>query len=151
MSAAYAWLGDRARWIMEPAGWILYDDSCGICRRAVPFWGEWLRRKGFVSLPLQTPWVRERLATTDEDLLLDLRILLPDGTQHRGPDAFRFALAQVWWSAPLALLSRLPLVRRLFDACYRAFARNRLRISDACGLSPKTGSALSQVDAADRR
>jgi len=31
----------------ETLGWVLYDDSCGFCRRWVPFWAATLRKRGF--------------------------------------------------------------------------------------------------------
>jgi predicted DCC family thiol-disulfide oxidoreductase YuxK len=38
----------------DPADWILYDDSCGFCRRRVPFWEKTLQKRGFEIAPLQT-------------------------------------------------------------------------------------------------
>ena len=68
------------------AGWILYDDSCGLCRRWVPFWENTLRRRGFAIAPLQAGWVREKLRLDETALLRDLRLLLPDGKIISGAD-----------------------------------------------------------------
>ena len=62
-----------------PAGWILYDDSCGFCRRWVPLWESTLLRRGFEVAPLQGAWVKEKVQLTDEQLLEDIRLLLPSG------------------------------------------------------------------------
>lgn len=122
----------------EPVGWVLYDDSCGFCRRWVPFWAGALRKRGFAIAPLQSEWVAQRLNTRPEDLLLDLRLLLADGTQVRGPDVYRHVMRRIWWAYPLYVLSVTPVLRRVFDWGYRTFADNRYRFSHACGLPPAT-------------
>jgi len=119
----------------KPRGWILYDDSCGFCRRWVPFWRETLARRGFSITPLQADWVREKLGFADEDeLLRDLRLLLADGTLRSGADAYRYVLKRIWWAYPSYLLASAPLLRRVFDASYRVFATHRHRFSRACRL-----------------
>ncbi len=119
---------------MEPIGWILYDDSCGFCRRWVPFWEDTLRKRGLAIAPLQADWVVQRLNASDEDLLFDLRLLLADGTQIRGADVYRYAMRRIWWAYPMYLLSIAPVLRRVFDWSYRTFANNRYRFSRGCRL-----------------
>lgn len=119
---------------MEPLGWVLYDDSCGICRRWIPFWEPTLRRRGLAVAPLQAPWVVQRLGASEEERLRDLRLLLSDGTQMRGADVYRFVMRRTWWAFPLYLFAVAPITRRLFDWGYRAFANHRHRISSACRL-----------------
>ena len=75
----------------RPKGWILYDESCGVCRRWVPFWEGALQRRGFAIAPLQADWVRARLQLSEAELLQDLRLLLADGSQVRGADVYRYA------------------------------------------------------------
>lgn len=119
----------------KPRGWILYDDSCGFCRRWVPFWRETLAKRGFSIAPLQADWVREKLDFADEDALLrDLRLLLADGTLRSGADAYRYVMKRIWWAYPSYLLASAPVLRRVFDASYRAFATHRHRLSRACRL-----------------
>ena len=62
----------------NPAGWILYDESCGFCRR-VPFWERTLKKRGFAIAPLQAGRVKAKLQLGENDLLQDLRLLLADG------------------------------------------------------------------------
>lgn len=119
---------------MESSGWVLYDDSCGLCRRWIPFWEVTLRKRGFAIAPLQADWVVERLNTSDDDLLADLRLLLPDGAQIRGADVYRRVMRRIWWAYPIYLLSIAPLLRSVFDWGYRTFANNRYRFSRACRL-----------------
>jgi predicted DCC family thiol-disulfide oxidoreductase YuxK len=63
----------RVPQVVEREGWILYDDSCGLCRRWVPLWETTLRERGFGIAPLQSDWVRQRLGS--EGLLDDLMLL----------------------------------------------------------------------------
>ena len=51
-----------------PKGWILYDDSCGFCRRWVPFWQNALRRRGFSIATLQDDWVRETIRLPEAEI-----------------------------------------------------------------------------------
>jgi len=115
-------------------GWVLYDDSCGFCRRWVPFWAATLRRRGYAIAPLQSRWVTERLKLSGDVLIEDLRLLLVDGTQVQGADVYRHLMRRIWWAYPFFLLACTPCLRRLFDLSYRTFANNRFRFSSACGL-----------------
>lgn len=119
----------------RPRGWILYDDSCGFCRRWVPFWENALKRRGFNIAPLQSDWVRLKLQLNEPDLLRDLRLLLADGTQICGADVYRYATRRIWWAWPVYVFSISPGLRNVFDWGYRTFATNRFRVSGACGLN----------------
>jgi predicted DCC family thiol-disulfide oxidoreductase YuxK len=121
----------------KPLGWILYDDSCGFCRRWVPFWKSTLRRRGFEIAPLQADWVREKLSLSESELLRDLRLLLADGSQICGADVYRYAMRRIWWAWPSYLFSVCPGLRSISDWGYRTFATNRFRVSSACGLSTR--------------
>ena len=120
-----------------PLGWILYDDSCGFCRRWVPFWESALRRRGFDIAPLQTDWVRAKLQMSETELIQDLRLLLANGSQICGANVYRYATRRIWWAWPVYLFSITPGLRGLFDWGYRTFATNRFRVSSACGLGVK--------------
>ena len=122
----------------EPSGWILYDDSCGFCRRWVPFWEGALRKRSFAIAPLQADWVRTRLKLSEAELLHDLRLLLADGTQISGADVYRYTMRQIWWTWPIYLFSITPGLRSIFNWGYRTFAANRFRVSAACGLGAGT-------------
>jgi predicted DCC family thiol-disulfide oxidoreductase YuxK len=117
-------------------GWVLYDGSCGICARWVPFWAPTLRRLGLETAPLQSPWVLERTGLTPTALIEDLRLLHADGRLTSGAAVYRFVMRRCWWAYPLYLLSVVPGGRQLFDWGYRTFARHRLQVSAACGIEP---------------
>jgi predicted DCC family thiol-disulfide oxidoreductase YuxK len=118
----------------EPAGWILYDDSCGFCRRWIPFWAKTLQKRGFEIAPLQAGWVREKLRLEEKYLVQDLRLLLANGDQFQGADTYRFAMKRIWWAYPVYLFSIAPLGSNIFNWGYRKFARHRHQISRACKL-----------------
>ncbi|HZL12553.1 MAG TPA: DCC1-like thiol-disulfide oxidoreductase family protein [Verrucomicrobiae bacterium] len=118
----------------NPVGWILYDDSCGFCRRWVPFWEKTLRKRGFEIATLQADWVRQKLQLNENDLLQDLRLLLTNGEQIQGADTYRYAMKRIWWAYPIYLFSIAPLDRTIFDWSYRKFAAHRHQISRACKL-----------------
>ena len=118
-------------------GWILYDDSCGFCRRWVPFWEKTLQKRGFEITPLQTDWVKQKLQLNKNDLLSDLRLLLASGKQIQGADTYRYAMKRIWWAYPMYLFSIAPLGRNIFDWSYRKFATHRHQISSVCKLPGK--------------
>jgi predicted DCC family thiol-disulfide oxidoreductase YuxK len=124
----------------SPAGWILYDDSCGICRRWVPFWEGALRRRGFDLAPLQADWVRAKLQLSEPELLQDLRLLLPEGSVICGADVYRHATRRIWWAWPVYLFAITPGLRKVFNLGYRKFAANRHGISKACSLADRGGA-----------
>jgi predicted DCC family thiol-disulfide oxidoreductase YuxK len=119
---------------VNPVGWILYDDSCGFCRRWVPFWERTLQKRGFDIAPLQADWVKAKLQLSEGDLLQDLRLLLANGQQIQGADTYRYAMKRIWCACPLYLFSIAPLGRNIFDWGYRKFAEHRYKISRACKL-----------------
>ena len=120
-----------------PEGWILYDDSCGICRRWVSALEGTLRKRGIDVAPLQAEWVVQRLHLGEGDLLHDVRMVLANGKQIQGSDIYRYAMRRIWWAYPLYLFSVMPLLRNIFDGSYKTFAAHRKQISRACGLPGK--------------
>lgn len=119
---------------VEIRGWILYDDSCGFCRRWVPFWRSTLNKRGFHIASLQSRFAQENLDLSESEMLTDLRLLLTNGQQIAGANVYRYVTKRIWWAYPIYLFSVSPLLRRVFDAAYRSFATNRFRFSRACGL-----------------
>jgi len=122
------------------AGWILYDESCGFCRRWVPFWERMLQKKGFEIAPLQADWVKAKLQLHENDLLQDLRLLLENGETIQGPDTYRYAMKRIWWAYPVYLFSIAPLGRNIFNWSYRKFATHRHQISRACKIHGNTSN-----------
>jgi predicted DCC family thiol-disulfide oxidoreductase YuxK len=137
-SMATSLLADR-----PPNGWILYDGACGFCSHWVPRFSGTLKRLGLGIAPLQSTWVQERTGLAPDVLSTDLRLLHRDGRVTSGPDVYRYVMRRVWWAYPLFLLSRLPVVSRIFNLTYRVFARHRMQISSTCGLVPPSSGTGS--------
>jgi len=131
---------------------VLYDASCGICSRWVPFWSGTLARQDLGFAPLQAEWVTLRVELPEEELVRDLRLLLETGELISGADVYRHVMRRVWWAWPCYVLTLLPGTRQVFDGFYRAFANRRHRLSRTCRLTgelpvreleeddPRTGS-----------
>jgi predicted DCC family thiol-disulfide oxidoreductase YuxK len=111
---------------------VWFDGACPLCAREVAF----LRRldragrirfadiaaPGFDASATGIPW---------QDLMDRIHARLADGTVVEGVEVFRrlYALLGFAW---LVAPTRLPGVRQLLDLAYRAFARNRLRLTGRC-------------------
>lgn len=120
------------RRVGEIRGWVLYDGTCQFCRSWVLRLQPILAPRGFTFLALQTPWVREHFRLPEEQLLSEMRLLLPTGEVYDGADAIVALARYVWWARLFALAAVLPGVRPLLRAAYRYVARHRTCSSHAC-------------------
>jgi len=117
----------------------LFYAQCLLCTRLARRCGPLLRRHRFALLPLQTPWVRERLAKCDGDLLSEMRFLTPDGIVYGGADALLLLARQIWWARPLYWLARLPILRAALQKAYAWFARRRNCLNGRCQIRAGSG------------
>jgi predicted DCC family thiol-disulfide oxidoreductase YuxK len=106
-------------------GWVLYDGDCRFCVSLARRFRPWLEGRHFELMPLQTPWVRDRLGMLDSGLLDEMRLLLPDGKVFGGVDALIEISRHYWWAWPLRQLAHLPGINNLFRLGYRWIARHR--------------------------
>ena len=109
----------------SPRGWILYDGNCRFCITAAQRFHPMFTRLGFVFLPLQTPWVQQRLGLIPGAPLEEMRVLTTTGDDYGGADAVLFLVKQIWWLRPVAWVGRLPGMHRIIDASYRWIAERR--------------------------
>jgi predicted DCC family thiol-disulfide oxidoreductase YuxK len=119
-------------------GWVGYDDDCGLCvgllkRFAGPYEG-----RGFVFLPLQNPWLAERLGLQPGEMPDEMKLLWPDGRVTGGGEAIVALLRAVWWTAPLGWIAWLPPFRPTIRAAYRWVARHRHDLG-ICRIPDRTG------------
>jgi len=129
---------------------VLYDGDCPLCTREI----EMLRRRDpegraarfeDIAAPGFDP---ARYGKTRAELMARIHGVLPDGRLVEGVEVFRRVYAAVglgWLVRPTGW----PLLRPAFDAAYRWFARNRLRLtgrSDAC--TPEACTPAPRVRAA---
>jgi predicted DCC family thiol-disulfide oxidoreductase YuxK len=121
--------------LASPRLQLFYDGACPICnlemRRLRSLDGD----RRLECLDITAPGFEQpaRLGATLLELMGRVHALAPDGRLLAGLDAIRAAYAAVglgWLLAP----TRLPLIRRLADRAYLAFARNRHAISRRLGL-----------------
>jgi predicted DCC family thiol-disulfide oxidoreductase YuxK len=82
-----------------------------------------------------------------DELMARIHGVLPDGRLVEGVEVFRRAYAAVGFGWLLAW-TRWPALRRVADAGYRAFARNRLRLTGRAAPCPDARCALPEPPAA---
>lgn len=121
-----------------PAGQIYYDASCHFCVSWATRMQHSLVKRGFTLVPLQTPGTAEKLRVPEGELLREMRLLLPDGSVVGGADAIAEIARQVWWAAPLWMLSRLPGVMGLMRTGYRAVGARRGCADASCAVKTPT-------------
>jgi predicted DCC family thiol-disulfide oxidoreductase YuxK len=119
-------------------GWILYDGECRHCTAAANHFAKIFRTRGFEFLPLQTPWVRERLSLRADQPLEEMRVLTNTGQDFGGGDAVIFLARQIWWMRPFFALAQLPGMRRLIDRAYRWIAAHRGCSHGSCRSATRT-------------
>ena len=115
-------------------GWIFYDGQCRFCTAAARTWQRVFARRGFEFLPLQTPWVQQRLGLRPDAPLEEMRVLTARNEDLSGADAVVYLARQIWWTRPIAGLARLPGMTGLLDRGYRWIARHRGCTHTKCGL-----------------
>jgi predicted DCC family thiol-disulfide oxidoreductase YuxK len=109
---------------------VQFDGECPLCAREVRFLGRLDRRRGRILYEDITAPELDPAAYGLEagDAMQRIHGVLPDGMVVEGMEVFRRAYGAAglgWLLAP----TRWPGLRRLADAGYRAFARNRLRLT----------------------
>ena len=115
---------------------VLYDGDCPLCLREIRMLERLDRGNGRLGLrDIAGPGFRAAdYGVTHDALMARIHGVLPDGRLIEGMEVFRRAYAAVglgWLLAPTGW----PGLRWLFDAAYRWFARNRLRLtgrSESC-------------------
>jgi len=107
------------------SGWVFYDRDCRSCTDAAKRFDRLLARRGFYFIPLQTPWVQQRLGLEPKAPLEEMRLLTRDGHDFGGADALIFLARQIWWAWPFYLLSRFSGPRHFADRIYRWIATHR--------------------------
>jgi predicted DCC family thiol-disulfide oxidoreductase YuxK len=115
-------------------GWVLFDGECEFCRTWARRMERVLSGRGFLFIPLQTPWVRAFFHLREDVLLGEMRVLLRNGTAFGGADAIVELGRYVWWGWPLFALAQIPGVRHLLRAAYRWIAARRQCLSGACSV-----------------
>jgi len=107
---------------------IYYDGWCSACTKSAELFTRLDKGRGLVVC-IDFRSDTQHMETVDIDptaLAASLHTQTPDGVVLSGPEAIRHAFTMLGhrhstsWTA-------LPIIRPIVDACYRVFARNRLR------------------------
>jgi len=108
---------------------VLYDGACPLCLREVRFLRGRDQAGRIAFEDIAAPGFDASAYGLDQaTAMARIHGILPNGTRIEGVEVFRQLYAQVglgWLLAP----TRWPGLRPVFDAAYRAFARNRLRLT----------------------
>lgn len=121
---------------MLPRGQIFYDASCGLCTEGYRRFGSMTERRGYKWVPLQEPRVRHLLGLEDGEMPDEMKLLTTGGRMLGGVDAILHIAKSIWWASPAWMFSKLPGVRPVLRVLYRKLAKNRHRVSGACGFDP---------------
>lgn len=102
---------------------LIYDDSCGFCRRWVRRLKRWDRRDAVQLLPLQDPRAPELAGRSREALQRAAHLVRPDGRVFAGAAAARelCAFLPLGWFPALVL--RVPGVLPIAERMYNWIAR----------------------------
>ena len=129
---------------------VLYDGDCPLCAREIATLRHLDRGRGRIDFEdIAAPgFDASRYGVAHTELMARIHGVLPDGTRIEGVEVFRRLYGAVglgWLVAP----TRWPLLRPIFDAAYRTFARNRLRWTgreDAAGRRCADGACAAPKD-----
>lgn len=121
--------------LKEVKGWVLYDADCRFCATLAKRFRALLAARYFELLPLQTPWVRQKLDLANHELLVEMRLLKPDGTTLGGVDALLEISRPFPLTWPIRQLAQFAVIKNLFHAIYRWVARHRHCATGACRMA----------------
>jgi predicted DCC family thiol-disulfide oxidoreductase YuxK len=106
-------------------GWLFYDAGCEFCARTAGWLARPLYKRGLAVAPLQDPRVASLLGIPAHELLQAIRLVLSDGKQYAGADAFLALARELWWARPVIWMSKVPGGSAAMRAAYEWVAKNR--------------------------
>ena len=128
-------------------GWVCFYVECNLCVHLARHFASLLHRYRFGLVPLQTPWVRDRLTRQGEELLSEMRLITADGRIHGGADALIEIARRIWWAKPVYWFSGVSAVKLSLHRGYQWIARNRTCLAGNCLITaPPRSFGLSAVD-----
>lgn len=113
-------------------GWVLYDGNCHLCSNMAWRFKNALRLRHFELLPLQTPWVRQKLQMTNDEIRKEMRLLKSDGQAIGGADALLEISRYFWWAWPVRQIGCIPVVRGWMRFGYQWVADHRRCAGGSC-------------------
>jgi predicted DCC family thiol-disulfide oxidoreductase YuxK len=111
---------------------LFYDGDCPLCTREVALLRRLDRRGRLRFTDIAAAGFDAGTVGVSWQALMDrIHGRLPDGSILEGVEVFRRLYSAVGLG-PLVTVSRLPGVSHLLEVLYRAFAKNRLRLTGRC-------------------
>ncbi len=113
---------------------VFFDGDCPLCIKEIRLLRWMDRRKQrirFTDIALPTFKAEETTGKTQEELMSEIYGRLPSGELVTGMEVFRQLYGAVGLG-PLFAPTAWPGLRPLFDAAYKTFARNRLKLTGRC-------------------
>ena len=108
---------------------VFFDADCPLCMREIRMLRKMDKRGRIRFTDITEPGFRaEAHGKTHTDFMAKIHGRLPDGEWIEGVEVFRQLYAAVGFG-PVIGLTRLPGVSGALDVAYRAFAKNRLRLT----------------------
>jgi predicted DCC family thiol-disulfide oxidoreductase YuxK len=114
---------------------LIFDGSCGFCRRWVTRLKRWDRADRIRLLPLQDPQAPALAGVPREQLELAAHLVCPDGAVFRGAAAARALCAYLPGGRLVGLVFRLPGAMPIAERAYQWIARRWGPV----GARPKAG------------
>lgn len=116
-------------------GWrieVFFDGECPLCLREIKLLRRMDRNDRIRFTDIADPTFRPtEFGKTNQEFMDEIQGRLPDGTWVTGVEVFRRLYAAVGLG-PLVWLTRLPGISNGLEVGYRAFAKNRLRLTGRC-------------------
>lgn len=125
----------------QARGWLFFDAECGFCTRIARWLAPILERRKLAVAPLEDPRVGALLGMSREELMREIRVLLPDGRQLGGADACVALAEEIWWARPLVWVSRIPGGMEMLKNGYRSIAMHRSCVAVTCPVNEATRRA----------
>src|ERR1700693_4631128 len=122
-------------------GWLFFDAECRFCTRTARWIAPILERRGMALAPLQDPRVGALLGMPREELMLEMKFLLSDGSQYGGADAAVALAREIWWARPLVWISKIPGGMGTLRNWYHSIAMHRSCVAVSCPVSEVTKRA----------
>ncbi len=114
-------VGDTPNPPLHPT--LIYDDTCGFCRRWVGRARRWDHRGVLRFVPLQEPAAVTVSGRSPQELGLAMHVVRPDGAVYAGAAAAREYCRYVRGGKVLLALSSIPGVMPIGERVYRWVAR----------------------------
>ena len=109
----------------KPISWVAYDAECSFCTALAGYLEAILRRNGFGLVPLQEPWLADRLGRTPGEIIDEMKLLTNDGRVFGGADAAVELGRSVWILRPVVWITAMPGGWHFLKWSYRWIARHR--------------------------